>query len=72
MKQRRERQKRMSEAGNDQVEAIKEQEMGNAALVNATMRRADTQEALENFKAGKLDFLFLAPEQLSHGETLTC
>jgi ATP-dependent DNA helicase RecQ len=54
----------------DQVETIAAQEIGSAALVNTTVSRADIQEAFAELKAGRLEFLFLAPEQFNNEETL--
>ncbi|HZR41345.1 MAG TPA: ATP-dependent DNA helicase RecQ [Ktedonobacteraceae bacterium] len=54
----------------DQVEAIEEHNIGNAALVNSTVRPAEIQETLEELKEGNLEFLFLAPEQFNNEETL--
>lgn len=47
----------------DQVELIEEQDLGSAALVNSCMRPNQVQETFNETKAGKLEFLFLAPEQ---------
>src|SRR4051812_33577377 len=47
----------------DQVEAIEEQDLGAAALVNSSVHPNQVQEAFDETKAGKLEFLFLAPEQ---------
>jgi ATP-dependent DNA helicase RecQ len=54
----------------DQVEAIEEQNMGGAALVNSTIKAAEFREAFENLKNGEVEFLFLAPEQFNNEETL--
>lgn len=54
----------------DQVESIEEQEVGEAALINSTMRDAEREEVFEELKKGNLDFLFLAPEQLSNPDVL--
>ncbi len=54
----------------DQVAFIEEQGIGNAAMVNSTMKAAEVQKAFEELKEGKLDFLFLAPEQFGNEETL--
>jgi ATP-dependent DNA helicase RecQ len=54
----------------DQVASIEEQGIGNAAVVNSMMKAAEVQKAFEELKEGKLDFLFLAPEQFGNEETL--
>ncbi|GCE17532.1 ATP-dependent DNA helicase RecQ [Dictyobacter kobayashii] len=54
----------------DQVEAIEDLEVGNAALINSTMREAERQEVLEQLKSGELNFLFLAPEQFNSEDML--
>jgi ATP-dependent DNA helicase RecQ len=54
----------------DQVEAIEEQELGNAALVNSTVPVPDVRQTFEELKDGELEFLFLAPEQFNREETL--
>jgi ATP-dependent DNA helicase RecQ len=54
----------------DQVEAIEEQDVGGAALLNSTIRASEWREALEALNKGNLEFLFLAPEQFNNDETL--
>ncbi len=54
----------------DQVEAIEEQEMGGAVLVNSTIKASEFREAFEDLKNGNVEFLFLAPEQFNNEETL--
>jgi ATP-dependent DNA helicase RecQ len=54
----------------DQVEAIEERDVGGAALLNSTVRASEWREALEALNKGNLEFLFLAPEQFNHEETL--
>lgn len=54
----------------DQVEAIEEQDVGEAALVNSAMHTSEREEVFEELKKGELDFLFLAPEQLTNQEIL--
>ncbi len=54
----------------DQVEQIEEQDVGRAALVNSTLRAAEWREVFEALKEGKLEYLFLAPEQFNNEETL--
>lgn len=54
----------------DQVEAIDEEDVGGAALLNSTQRVAEREEALAEFEGGDVEFLFLAPEQFANEETL--
>src|SRR3712207_4941250 len=54
----------------DQVEAIAEENLGDAAVVNSTLRAAEREEALADFEEGAAEFLFLAPEQFANEETL--
>jgi ATP-dependent DNA helicase RecQ len=54
----------------DQVQAIADQDVGEAAVVNSTVKAADREEAFENFQEGEIEFLFLAPEQFNNPETL--
>lgn len=54
----------------DQVQAIAQQDIGDAAVVNSTIGEAQRQETFEDLKAGDLEFIFLAPEQFSNPETL--
>ena len=55
----------------DQVEAIEEMDVGEAALLNSTMRDAQRQEVFQELKEGALNYLFLAPEQFSNEELLS-
>lgn len=54
----------------DQVEAIEEQSMGEVALLNSTLSASEWEETFADLKGGKLEFLFLTPEQFSNEETL--
>jgi superfamily II DNA helicase RecQ len=54
----------------DQVESIAEEDVGEAALVNSTLRPAEREDVLDEFTEGTTQFLFLAPEQLASEETL--
>ena len=54
----------------DQVESIEESDVGKAALVNSTMRETKREEVLQDLEQGKLNYLFLAPEQFSNEEVL--
>mgnify|MGYP002777061911 FL=1 len=50
----------------DQVQAIAQQDVGEAAVINSTVGDSDRQETFENLREGELEFLFLAPEQFSN------
>jgi ATP-dependent DNA helicase RecQ len=54
----------------DQADAIKEQKGANAAVVNSTLRNSEIREAFERVRAGELEYIFLAPEQLRKPETV--
>jgi ATP-dependent DNA helicase RecQ len=54
----------------DQVKAIAEQNIGDAAVVNSAINASEREEAFENLEDGALEFLFLAPEQFNNPETL--
>ncbi len=54
----------------DQVDALDQQDVGDAALVNSTLGETARQAALDQFGQGQLQFLFLAPEQLRNSETV--
>ncbi|HZU24996.1 MAG TPA: ATP-dependent DNA helicase RecQ [Bryobacteraceae bacterium] len=54
----------------DQVDSIAEAEAGEAAVVNSTLRVSEAKEAFEKLDEGRLDFLFLAPEQFHNPEML--
>ncbi|PYE51876.1 RecQ family ATP-dependent DNA helicase [Deinococcus yavapaiensis] len=58
----------------DQVDSLQElQEDGSsAALLNSTLSASERAQALRAFQAGELEFLFLAPEQLTNDETVAC
>jgi ATP-dependent DNA helicase RecQ len=53
----------------DQVDSLDELGLGHAAVVNSHIRATERRAALDEFAAGKVDFLFLAPEQLSADDT---
>src|SRR5919107_820669 len=55
----------------DQVETIARRRLaGGAGEANATVPARGRRQAIEDFSAGDLEFLFLAPEQLARPETL--
>ncbi len=54
----------------DQVEAIEEQDIGKARLINSMIKASQAQEAFRDLQEGNVQFLFLAPEQFNNAETL--
>jgi ATP-dependent DNA helicase RecQ len=55
----------------DQVRSIEGFEgLGAAAALNSTLSVSDRREVFGRLRAGELEFLFLAPEQLARPETL--
>ncbi|MDB5320670.1 MAG: ATP-dependent helicase, RecQ family, partial [Phycisphaerales bacterium] len=54
----------------DQVESIRANGLAEAAVVNAGVRAAEKRDAFEKLENGKLEFMFLAPEQLANAETM--
>ncbi len=54
----------------DQVKAIEDQDVGEAAVVNSTIGETEREETFEQLQEGDLEFLFLAPEQFNSSETL--
>lgn len=54
----------------DQVESIEAQDIGGAAQINSTVRQSKRRAAFEEFAEGKLEFLFLAPEQFNDEQVL--
>jgi ATP-dependent DNA helicase RecQ len=54
----------------DQLEAIDDRDVGDAAAVNSMLRPRERRDAFEDLQRGDLEFLFLAPEQFSREETL--
>jgi ATP-dependent DNA helicase RecQ len=54
----------------DQVEAIEETELGEAAALNSTLGERAREELLDEVVDDEVEFLFLAPEQFAHAETL--
>lgn len=54
----------------DQVDSIGQQQAAAAALVNSVVRAADRRSAIDGLHRGRVEFLFLAPEQFSRPETL--
>ncbi|MBB5236018.1 RecQ family ATP-dependent DNA helicase [Deinococcus budaensis] len=54
----------------DQVQSLEENAPGQAALINSTLRPAEREATFEAFAQGEVEFLFLAPEQLTNEETL--
>jgi ATP-dependent DNA helicase RecQ len=53
----------------DQVGSIETQELPEAAVLNSTLKVSERRQTLERLEGGKLEFLFLSPEQLANEET---
>jgi ATP-dependent DNA helicase RecQ len=54
----------------DQLEAAQASGIGDAAVVNSMLGAAARRDALARLEAGELEYLFVAPEQLSNPELL--
>src|SRR5690349_996461 len=54
----------------DQVDAIGNKGVAEAAVVNSTLPVSERREAFEDLAGGQLEFLFLSPEQLANEETM--
>lgn len=54
----------------DQADSMQASRLDETAVVNSTLSATDYQETLDLIEAGKIEFIFLAPEQLRNPETL--
>jgi ATP-dependent DNA helicase RecQ len=54
----------------DQVDSIADQNSADAAAVNSTQRISEIRDRLARAGEGKIEYLFLAPEQLRKAETI--
>src|SRR3954447_12827026 len=54
----------------DQADAIEASRLDETAIINSTRSSSDMREALQRIQEGKVEYIFLAPEQLSKQETL--
>ncbi len=54
----------------DQLDAIRQEDIGDAAVVNSAERASARHDAWEALDAHRLRFLFLAPEQFRNEDTL--
>jgi ATP-dependent DNA helicase RecQ len=54
----------------DQVQSIEENGVGSAALLNSTLSASDRRATLEEVEENRVQFLFLAPEQLNNADVL--
>lgn len=54
----------------DQAESITSHHLGEAAEVNSTISDGEREETLEELDEHELEFLFVAPEQFNHPETI--
>ncbi len=54
----------------DQMEAVEEEDIGAAAVVNSTLSGGEREEALDEVGERDVKFVFLAPEQFNNDEVL--
>ncbi|MBD1844610.1 ATP-dependent DNA helicase RecQ [Cyanobacteria bacterium FACHB-63] len=56
----------------DQVESIDKEDInvGNAAVINSTITASERAEIFDRWHNGKIEFLFLAPEQFNNADTI--
>ena len=54
----------------DQVQSLGDDSVGDAASANSSMKVRDRQRAFDGLRDGDVEFLFLAPEQLSRADTM--
>jgi ATP-dependent DNA helicase RecQ len=54
----------------DQLQAIRESDLGEVAVVNSLQHAGERDEAFDSLDRDKLEFLLLSPEQLTNQETL--
>lgn len=45
----------------DQVDSLEQQNADDAVVVNSTLGASETREALDNIEEGKVEYIFLAP-----------
>ncbi|MEO0806824.1 MAG: RecQ family ATP-dependent DNA helicase [Cyanobacteria bacterium J06643_4] len=55
----------------DQAQSIQEQGIVKAAVLNSTLTGTEREAVFQQIENNKIEFLFLAPEQLSNPETLS-
>jgi ATP-dependent DNA helicase RecQ len=53
----------------DQEDSIEERGLGEAAVLNSSLRVSERQQVIADLRSGKLEFLLLAPEQLANAQT---
>ena len=54
----------------DQVESLGDDVLGDAVAANSSMKPTDRRNAFDGLHAGDVEFMFLAPEQLSRADTM--
>src|ERR1041385_482158 len=54
----------------DQVDSIAEQNSADAVTLNSTQRISEIRDNLGEIERGRIEYIFLAPEQLSKPETI--
>ncbi|HYP14738.1 MAG TPA: ATP-dependent DNA helicase RecQ [Bryobacteraceae bacterium] len=55
----------------DQLDAIRSKDLAEAAVVNSNQKVGDLRDTFEKLEEGKVEFVFLAPEQFAKEETRT-
>lgn len=54
----------------DQMDSIEASRLDETAVINSTLSASQQREALDRIQEGKVEYIFLAPEQLGKSETL--
>src|SRR4051794_38774616 len=54
----------------DQADSIEDSKLDATAVVNSTLSTSEQRDVLERIEQGKVEYIFLAPEQLRKPETL--
>lgn len=54
----------------DQLESIEDQNLPDATVLNSTLTESDRREALGDLKQGRVEYIFLAPEQFGNEDVL--
>lgn len=54
----------------DQSDSIEESKLESSAVVNSTLSPTEQKETFERIEGGKVEYIFLAPEQLRKPETI--
>ena len=54
----------------DQADAIAASRLDETAVINCTLSASEMREAMQRIQDGKVEYIFLAPEQLGKEETM--